>query len=175
MPDQELIEYYTTARTSVREYRTIEIYHPDFANVLRFIQDYENQNLTLENSAPRNAGQSVTFTAIRPLEIKEPNEEINRSPTLSISLGAVGNEVQDQIDSITDNGFLAPIQVIYRKYYLANDGTKKLALTPLYLSASELKFESYNGVAFTARDIDFANRASGEIYTLSRFIGLKDV
>lgn len=161
-------EYLIKVPTDKREYRTVEIYHPQFSGVLRFVQDYEDQVLKLESTAPRNPSVSVNFTAST-LTIKEPGEKANAGPVLIVNMGAVGNEVQNELDNITDSGFLTPIEVIYRRFY---EGDTSGPVLVYNLSASELKFESYKGVAFTARDIDFVNRPAGEIYTLERFPGL---
>lgn len=158
-------QYLVQAPTDKREFRTIEIYHPDFSSVLRFVQDFEDQTLLLEADAPRNPSTNVLFTAIN-LDIQEPGEKSNTGPVLVVNLGAVGNEVQDQLDNITDNGLLTPVEVIYRRYY---EGDITGPVLVFKLSAANLKFQSYEGVAFTASDIDFANRKAGELYTLERF------
>ncbi len=155
-----------------REIRTVEIYHPDFSTLLRFVKDFENQSLKLEASAPRNPGATVAFTAIA-MEILEPAESGGGvDQTLSVSLGAVGNEVNDQIEQITPDGSLIPIEVIYRKYYSGNLTEPVLVLT---LSASEINFEGYTQVGFIAEDSNITTKRAGEIYTLERFPTLKGV
>jgi len=164
-------QYLIQAPTNEREFRTIELFHPDFSGVLRFISDYEDQTLKLESTAPRNPSESVLFTAIS-LVITEPGETPNSTPLLTVNMGAVGNEVQNEIDNITDDGFLIPINVIYRRFY---EGETDGPVLVYSLSASNLKFESYKGVAFSAQDIDFANKPAGEIYTIERFVGLANL
>lgn len=161
-------DYLIQVPTSKREFRTIEIFHPDFDAPLRFVQDFVDQDLLLEADAPRNAGEVVTFTALS-MKIKEPGETPNSSPLLTVNLGAVGNEVQDQIDKITDAGLFETIEIIYRRYY-EDDATGPVLI--FNLSAATLNFESYSGVGFTATDIDFASRPAGEVYTIERFPGL---
>ena len=162
-------EYLSQVPTDKREFRTIEIFHPDFSAVLRFVQDFEDQTLLLESDAPRNPSSNVLFTGIN-LAIQEPSEAANSSPILTVNMGAVGNEVQDQLDQITANGQLVPVEVIYRRFY--EDDTTGPVLV-FRLSAANLKFESYTGVSFTAQDIDLSNRPAGEIYTIERFPGLR--
>lgn len=164
-------KYLNQHPTDKREFRTIEIYHPDFTSVLRFVSDYEDQTLLLESTAPRNPGANVLFTALS-LIIDEPTVKGNSSPILTVNMGAVGNEVQNELDNITDDGFFTPISVIYRRYY---EGETSGPVLIYNLSASNLKFESYKGVAFTAQDIDYANRPAGEIYTIERFEGLSGI
>lgn len=164
-------KYLIQAPTAKREFRTIEIHHPDFTAPLRFVQDFFNQNLLLEADAPRNPGATVLFTALS-MKIKEPGTTPNASPVLTVNLGAVGNEVQDQLDKIGDSGLFTPIEVIYRRYY-EDDVTGPVLV--FNLSAATLNFESYSAVGFTATDIDFASRPAGEIYTLERFPGLANL
>jgi len=164
--------FLASAPEGVREYRTIELSHPEFsAGQLRFVKDYVDADLGLEADAPRNPGEVVTFTAIA-MDVKEPDETGDAEQILQINLGAVGGEVQDVLKEITAAGVLTPIQVIYRKYY---GGDLTEPVVRLSLSASGLKFKSYAAVAFTAEDIDLAVKPSGEIYTTERFPGLVGV
>lgn len=165
-------KFLAAAPRTWREYRTIELYHPQFSpTTQRFVSDFADVNLTLEAGAPRNASASVTFKAIS-MAIVEPGESAESDQQLTVSMGAVGKEVRDVVDQITGSGYLTPVQIIYRKY-LDNESTKALILV-LYLSASNLRFEEYTGVGFTAEDHDFTNKPSGEIYTFERFPGLRN-
>lgn len=154
-----------------REYRTIEVYHPDFASVLRFVRDFVDISLTLESTAPRNPSTSVLFTAIA-MEINEPGENGQIEQVLGVNLGAVGNEVNDQLDQITESGALTPVELIYRKYYSGDLTEPVLVLT---LSVADISFKGYSDVSFTGEDVDFAIKRAGEIYTVERFPGLKDL
>jgi len=148
-----------------REFRTIEIFHPDFADLLRFVQDFTGGNFTLESTAPRNPGASVFFDAIAANMI-EPGENGGIESALTVNLGAVANEVNDQIDLITPDGALIPIEVIYRKYYSGDLSTPVLVLN---LSASQINFEGYTSVGFIAEDSNITTKRAGELYTLERF------
>lgn len=154
-----------------REYRTIEIYHPDFSNLLRFVKDFEDQTLILEATAPRNPSSAVLFTAIA-MEVGEPSENRDGDPILTINLGAVANEVNDELDLMTDTGRLTPISVIYRKFY---EGDLTGPVLVLNLTASNIKFDGFTAVAFVAEDTDFINKRSGELYTIERFPMLSGV
>jgi len=163
--------FLTSAPTGQGEKRTIEIFHPQFSSVLRFVKDFTDRNLTLEAGAPRNAGETVTFTALA-LVIEEPSESQEGDQVLKVSMGAVANQVEDQISQISGTGFLDPIEVVYRKYY-SEDLSEPVKV--LYLDASFLSFEGYESVDFTAEDADFYNKSSGELYTLERFPTLTGV
>lgn len=168
---QEYRRFLASAVFAEREFRTIEIHHTDFSETLRFVRDYEDQTLTLEPTAPRNPSTAVLFTALS-MNIKEPGETQDVDQVLKVDLGAIGNEVQDQIDQITTSETFTPIEVIYRKYYSGDISEPVLIIQ---LSASVLQFQGYSSVAFTAEDVDFSNARSGELYTLERFPTLQGI
>ena len=163
--------FLASAPQAQREFRTLEIFHPDFVELLRFVQDNVDRDLPIEAGAPRDASTTQTFTAIA-MKIKEPTENDEATPQLKIMLGAVGDEVNDQINQITGDGFLTPIQVIYRKYYSGDLSDPVLVYE---LSAGNLEFKGYTEVNFSAEDADFARKRSGELYTLERFPTLRGV
>jgi hypothetical protein len=147
-----------------REFRTIELFHPDFG-LLRFVQDFKSVNLTLESTAPRNASTSVTFTAIS-MSLTEPGENGQIEQVLSVNLGAVGNEVNDKLEQITGAGSLTPIELIYRKYYSGDLSEPVLVLS---MSVADVSFKSYEAVTFTGEDSNFAIKRAGQLYLLERF------
>lgn len=163
--------FLSSAPQAQREYRTLEIYHPNFDELLRFVQDNVDRDLPIESTAPRDPNTTQTFIAIA-MGIKEPAENDEATPQLRIKLGAVADEVNDQINQISGDGYLTPIQVIYRKYY---SGDLSGPVLVYELSAGNLEFKSYTEVNFTAEDADFARKRSGELYTLERFPTLRGV
>lgn len=165
----EYKKFVNSAPEAQREYRTIELYHPDFSQVLRFVKDFVDINLTLESTAPRNASTSVTFTALN-MELNEPGENGQIEQVLSVNLGAIGNEVNDQLDQITESGSLTPVELIYRKYYSGDLTTPVLVLS---LAVADVSFSGYSDVSFTGEDVDFAIKRAGELYTIERFPGLR--
>ena len=164
-------KFLASAPAAQREFRTIEVHHPSFVKVHRFVKDFEDQTLTLEQTAPRNYGEDVLFTALS-MEIQEPRESQDGDQILQVSLGAIGTEVEDELQNISGEDYLTPIEVIYRKYY---SGDLENPVLVLNLSASNFSFDGYTIVGFTGEDTDLTNKQSGELYTLSRFPQLKDV
>ena len=169
-PD-EYRKFVANAPEAQREYRTIELYHPDFTQVLRFVRDFGNVDLTLESDAPRDPSMSVTFTAIA-MNITEPGESGEIEQILTVDLGAVGGEASNQIAMITESGSLVPVELIYRKFY-SGDLTEPVLV--LSLSVADISFKDYNAVSFTGEDINFANKRAGEIYLTERFVGLRNL
>jgi len=152
--DEDYRKFLASAPTNQREYRTIELSHPDFSAPLYLVQDQVNRVL---------GGQA--YEAL-PMDITEPAEQEDADQVLTVALGAVSNEVQDIVSEITAAGYFTPVSVIYRKFYSADISTPVLTLS---LSIGTLNFNSYSEVSFTAEDTDFINKSSGEIYTTQRF------
>lgn len=165
----EYKKFVNSAPEAQREYRTIELYHTDFSSTLRFVKDFQDINLTLEATAPRDPSTSVLFTALA-MEVTEPGENGQVEQILSIGLGAVGSEVNDQLNQITESGSLTPVELIYRKFY-SGDLTSPVVV--LSLSVADVSFKGYDNVSFTGEDVDFAIKRAGELYTIERFPGLK--
>lgn len=147
-----------------REFRTIELSHSQFSKTYYFVKDYENQNLPVD-------GDLTEFTAIS-MNISEPSETVDAEEVLTVQFGAIGSYVNEEIERINTNGFFEPVKLIYRKYY--SEILNEPVLT-LDLSVSAINFNAYTEVTMTAEDTDFTNKASGDLYTLERFQGLRGI
>lgn len=154
-----------------REYRTIEVWHPQFETVRRFVSNSCDLRATLEVGAPRDPGRVVPFTAST-LRITEPAERQDAEQALAVEFGNVDGTISDIIDQITGAGFLTGVDVVYRKYY-SGDLTRP-AVPPLYLFAASLAFSGPTSVAFTAEDVDLSQKRAGRLYTPADFPGLQE-
>jgi len=154
-----------------REYRTLEIWHPDLSQAYRFVDNSLDVAFTLEAAAPRNAGQSVTFVGVT-LQITEPADRQDAEQTLTVRFGNTDGTMQGIIDQISDAGYFTPVQVVYRKYYSGDLSAP--AVPPLYLFATSLGFDGPTSAAFGAEDIDLSQKRSGALYTLEDYPGLRD-
>lgn len=163
--------FVANAPEAQREYRTLEIYHPQLDTVYRFVVNYCNKAFTLEEDAPRNAGESVEFEAAT-LNIVEPAEREDSEQALQVEIGNVDGRVNDIIEQISGVGFFTSVDVVYRKYYSGD--LSGPAVPPLYLFASNLVFSGPTSVAFTAEDVDLSQKRAGEIYDPVNFPGLRD-
>lgn len=159
------------APESQREYRTIEVSHPQLDQTSRFVVNHVDVDLTLESTAPRNAGETVTFRGVT-MSITEPAERQDSEQVLGITFGNVDGTIHDIIDQITGSGFFQQIEIIYRKYY-SGDLTVP-AVSPLRLFASNVGFNGPTDVSFTAEDVDLSQKRSGLNYIIEQFPGLKE-
>jgi len=156
---------------SVIEFRTIEIFHPQLSQVYRFVSAYTDQQFGLESTAPRSAGQTVTFDGVT-LEIIEPAEREDSEQVLSVIFGNVDGRVHDIVDQISGQGFFDQVELIYRKYY-SGDLTEP-AVPPITLFVSSLSFDGPTTVKFNAEDTDLSAKRSGTVYTFEQFPGLRE-
>tara|TARA_R110002096_G_scaffold265447_3_gene458967 strand:- start:993 stop:1538 length:546 start_codon:yes stop_codon:yes gene_type:complete len=151
-------QFLASAPESQREIRTIEIDHVDLPAPQYFAQNYTDF-----------IAEGVTYKAAG-LVITEPAERNDSEQNLSISMGAVTDELQAIIDQITEQGFLSELKVTYRKYYSGD--LSEPAITPTILYGSSITFENSDRVSFVAEDTDLTNKRAGKLYTLSLFPGI---
>jgi len=149
-----------SAPATQREFRTIEIGPIGSGDIRRFVKDYVD--VTLEGLVYQGIAMKIT----------EPSESGDGDQVLTVNMGAVCNEVSDFVKLINPSERLTPIPLIYRKYYSGDLNSPVLTLS---LSIGTLSFDAYNSVSFTGEDTDFINKQSGEIYTSSRFPGLRGI
>lgn len=155
-----------------REYRTIELYHSQFAAVHRFVfSSSVTLSAGLEAGAPRNAGETVAFQAATGI-ITEPAERQDSEQVLGVAFGSVDGTLHDMLARITGVGYFEPVQVVYRKYY-SGDLTQP-AVDPLYLFAAGLNFDGPTQVTFSAEDSDLSQKRAGTLYTTEQFPGLAE-
>ena len=154
---------------SAIEYRTIELYHPDFSETYRFVKSFTNQTFTLESDAPRNPSEDIEFLAAG-MRITEPAERDDGEQFLNVAIGNVDGRIKNILDQISGASFLTPVEVVYRKYLSTNPDAP--ANNPLYMSASTFNFSGRTSAEFTAEDANLAVKRSGKIYTTQDFPGL---
>lgn len=141
------------------------------SGVERFVSNQKDKSFILEDTAPRNPGETVLFTAST-LEIVEPAERNDSDQSLSVNFGNVDGRIHDIIDQISGQGFFAQVQIVYRKYFSGDLSAP--AAQPLYLFASTLAFDGPTSVSFTAEDTDLSAKRAGTLYTFEQFPGLRD-
>ena len=154
------------------EFRTIEIFHPQLSRVYRFVKANAGVlSFVLEDTAPRNAGETVEFTAAT-MAIVEPSERNDSEQILSVDFGNTDGIIHEIADQITGAGFFEQVSVVYRKYYSGDLSAP--AASPLYLFASNLAFDGPTSVSFTAEDTDLSSKRAGSLYTFELFPGLRE-
>lgn len=148
-------------------YRTVEIYHPTIG-VRRYARkQQEPVNLTLESSASRNGGESVQFDgAFFNYSLPEQTESII---SVDIQFGQVGRIFKQELKKIKGADRAKIGEVIIREWVKGEaqpDYVLRLFLATIATEA--------NGAAILATQDDPSNKGVSQIYTTSRFPGLKE-
>lgn len=104
---------------------TLEIHHSQIVDdqgqtAIRVVNDTVEHSLLLEGSAPRQAGQWVTFYPI-PFEWEFPDFEEGRSPEAQVRVDNIRREIAKYLNGAELSN--SPMQVIYR-VYMSNDKSK---------------------------------------------------
>lgn len=112
---------------------TLELRHPEFRDddgnpyAIRIVCDYTDFTATLEDDAPMNAGQAVTFQAL-PVEVYGPDEtDGGETPSVTVAIDGVSGHVLPQLDRAVQT--LQPVELTWRVY--ASDDTSGPAVRPV--------------------------------------------
>lgn len=161
-------EAYASCPSDVAVIETVEIYHPDWASVIRLVRDKNNLTATLESTAPNNPSESVTFQAMD-FSIAQPRIGEGRQE-LELTVENASLVIIPLLES-HDLSSLDEAHVIYRPY-LSNDLTGPHMNPPLSLSVTGAS-ATMQAVTIRCGYAEFANiRFPRSVYTVERFPGL---
>lgn len=119
--NEALLEAYASCPPSARIYFTLEIWQASFAQPARVVANVGNdQYFGLEDSAPRNPGQTVLFLAC-PFSADYPEQREGQPPSTKIKIDNVNRELVPLIR--TALGTRQYIDILYREY-LGSDLTQ---------------------------------------------------
>jgi hypothetical protein len=160
----KLSDFFLNSKSTIIQYETLEISHPNFSKVYRLIRNASRGlTATLENAV------QVTFDYY-PLNITPTGSYDNLDNAIRIELGDLGTTIPQELDLITTaNGFNIKPIVKYR-VFRSDDLTSPLDGPFIY----EINTFTFNekGCLFEAKAPSLNINKTGEIYTISRFPGL---
>lgn len=160
--------HYFAAKARIREYRTLEVYHPAIG-ILRYVNGrLDPLTATLESSAPRNAGQLVTFLG-GAFEFQKPEQRSN-TVKADIQLGNIGQNIKQMLKNIRNADRAKTGEVIYREYLGNNLGAPEFVLR-LFITGISLTAQ---GAVIRAEQDNPSDRQIAEFYTSERFPGLAE-
>jgi hypothetical protein len=165
MPDP-YIEFFLNAKSELIQFECIEVSHPDFSQVYRFVRNNtDGLTVTLETS------EEVTFDYV-PIKISQNEMVDDLDYGFKLELGDVGEILPLELDLVAAAGsFLVKPELKYRTY--RSDNLESVMFGPIILEVTELAFNK-TGVVFEARAPQLNVTTTGELYTIGRFPGLKD-
>lgn len=149
-------EAYASAPVEQTVLSTIELWHPSFDVPIRVVHDEGlllasdpeeiwGRIFTLEDGAPRNGGEAVTFLAAA-FEAQQPAAEENQPPEMVIRINNVDELLMEALDKAVETA--APIEAIYREYFADQPETVQFLLTDLSIKrvvATMLRIEGTAG------------------------------
>jgi len=117
MPDNTLTEAireaYAYADDAAVILDTVEIYHPAFSEPIRVVADRADLIATLEDDAPRNAGEAVTFRAFA-FRCSDPGVDDQGRPRFTLELDNVSREIIQWVQAASESTM--PVEIIPRRY-----------------------------------------------------------
>jgi hypothetical protein len=162
-------EAYASAPTDVVTFHTLEFRHPAFDRPLRVVGNHEDIVATLEDGAPQNAGEAVTFQAYA-FRAELPKVSDEGVPEMTIQIDNVSMEIQRNIALAAVGG--QKVEMTYRPF-LSNDlaGGPQMD-PPLTITVANIKADAFTVTARVAMT-DLVNRQfPNEDFTAARFPGL---
>lgn len=154
-----MAEARTFARVDQPELLTLAFYHPDFLDdrgeviALYVVNDFAPLQATLEDDAPLDGGEEVTFQPV-PMRVVFPEEsDDNRTPGATIEIGNVLRVLSPHLRAAA--GSMEPVRMIARTY-LPGDTSAPHELPPLSLELTGAESDGVN-VQFGASYGDVAN------------------
>jgi hypothetical protein len=163
-----LKEAYAVAPTTSVILHTLELRHPEFiddegnATAVRVVRDTQNLTATLENGAPLNSGEDVTFIGLG-FDFQLPATRENELPRLTLTLDAVAREVVVHLEAALVNP--VPVDVTYRPY-MSDDLTGPGMDPPLTLQLTNVTVDAFQITGLCVFDDILNRRFPNSVYDM---------
>lgn len=159
--EDEYVEFFLNAKAELIQFECIEISHPDFSQVFRFVRNNTSGLTTnLEDTS------EVTWDYC-PVKISQNELTDDLDYGITLEFGDLGEILPDEIDLVTAaDGFLTKPKLKYRTY--RSDDLTTVMFGPLELEITEFAFNR-TGATFEAKAPSLNIHRTGEIYTIDRF------
>lgn len=171
-----LEEAYASAPADEVVLDTIELHAigPDGSHIfqpepIRIVLDDADCVATLEQTAPRHAGQAVTFRGFR-FDVTLQPSQATGVPEMELGVDNVSDEIEDALAQAVEAH--AKILVIYRAYLASNPNAPQN--TPIILTGiNPVADDSTRRVTMRCSAADWLNKqVPSQVYTRARFPGL---
>lgn len=161
----EYIAFFLKSDSSVVQFETIEISHPNFTKSY-FVVRNKTDGLTATLETDDEA-----FFEYYPLRFEQGSQSDDLDYSMQITLGDVGDILPTELDAIqAANGFMTKPILKYRTF--RSDDLSQPMFGPIKLEITEISFDKY-GVTFEAKAPALSANKTGETYTIERFPMLK--
>lgn len=163
MPTLE--EFFLNTPSRIMLYETVEISHPSFSQVFRLVR-----NARFGINAKLETGSFAQFDYY-PLKVEKTGSNGSLDQVFRFTVGDLGTLIHDQIENVTaaDTFSIKPLVVI-RSY--RSDDLETMVYGPIKLEITTIPM-NHEGFTFEAKPYQVNQNSTGEIYTLTRFSGLR--
>lgn len=168
-------EAYASAPT-VAAWDTLELWHPSFDVPARVVLDHGvllseepviwGRSLKIEADAPRDAGETVTFTAAQ-IDVTLPSYEEDQMQEMTISVDNVSGTLVPLLKKAIS--IAEPIEIIYRQYLETDPNTVHSLMRGLTLRKASATSVRVEGKATFA---DLREKPFGKTYTTEEYPSL---
>lgn len=161
----DALAYFLNSNRNVVRLDLVEISHPAFTQVYRRVRNArDGVAVTLEDGT---VGQFDYY----PMAITELGDSADLDNGVRIDFGDLGEVLPRELDAAyAADLMLVKPQILYRAY--RSDDLSKPMVGPLRLVATTFSFKR-EGASFEARAPYVNNTNTGELYTITRFPGLR--
>lgn len=147
----------------------LEFWHPAFTEPARVVNDRAPLVATLEATAPRNAGATVTFQPVGVTVVWPAETESQSTPKLQLQVDGVSSVLTEQLDLAV--GSLTPVTLIARRY-MSDDLSGPARLPVLQLELSNVKVTDTRVTADCIHQDPANLRFPARAYTRAHYPGL---
>lgn len=162
MPDSTLSQAIKEAYASATPdpvYITVELRHPNLSQPIRVVCDHVDLVATLEDTAPVNAGQSVTFQPYA-FDLKKPEVTPAGVPTAELVIDNVSREIVAAIEEVLYSQ--TTVKATFREY-VASDLTGPQNDPPMHMDVLSITADVFQVKA----TLGFANMQNKKFPTLA--------
>ncbi len=158
----EYIEFFLNSQADIVSLETLEISHPDFSQVYRFVR-----NNTSGLTAKIETGATVSYQYV-PVAIRQGEMIDNLDFSLEVEVGDTGEILPSELDRLETglNGFTTKPLLVYRTY--RSDDLDNVLFGPLKLEIVSLTANKI-GCKIEAVAPRLNLNKTGEFYTIGRF------
>ena len=172
MPDSTLSEAireaYASAPVGLIIYDTLEINHPTFTAPIRIVRDHADLTAYLEDDAPANPGEEVTFIGYA-FDVVKPEITPDGVTSMRIVIDNVSRMIAASIDAALESTDY--VTIIYREY-ISTDLTGPQNDPPIKLYVTAITVDAFK-ITATCGFPNLANRRfPTQEYSAEEFPGL---
>lgn len=161
----EFSEFFLNSLSKIILYETVEISHPAFSKIYRIVR-----NARFGITARIETFEFVDFEYY-PLLIETTGSNGTLDQSFKFTVGDLGNIIHTEIDNVeSEDDFSTKPIAIYRAY--RSDDLNTPIHGPFKLEITAIPINQ-DGFIFEAKPYQVNQNLTGEVYTLSRFPGLR--